>query len=138
MEPAFAASLATSPGRASGRPCADPDARRLMHVHILGIAGTFMGGIAALAKSAGHRVSGADLNMYPPMSTQLAGLGVQLIEGWDPGQLEPAPDIVVVGNVLSRGNAVVEAVLRRRGKDEAKAKDEGEAHGSGLEGDTGA
>jgi UDP-N-acetylmuramate: L-alanyl-gamma-D-glutamyl-meso-diaminopimelate ligase len=113
MEPAFAASLATSPGRASGRPCADPGAPRLMHVHILGIAGTFMGGIAALAKAAGHRVSGADLNMYPPMSTQLAGLGVQLIEGWDPGQLEPAPDIVVVGNVLSRGNPVVEAVLER-------------------------
>lgn len=82
-----------------------------MHVHILGICGTFMGGIAALAQAAGHRVSGSDRNVYPPMSTQLEQLGITLHEGWDPAQLEPRPDVVVVGNALSRGNPVVEAVL---------------------------
>jgi UDP-N-acetylmuramate: L-alanyl-gamma-D-glutamyl-meso-diaminopimelate ligase len=82
-----------------------------MHVHILGICGTFMGGIAALAQAAGHRVTGSDRNVYPPMSTQLASLGIVLTEGWDPAQLEPRPDVVVVGNALSRGNPVVEAVL---------------------------
>jgi UDP-N-acetylmuramate: L-alanyl-gamma-D-glutamyl-meso-diaminopimelate ligase len=82
-----------------------------MHVHILGICGTFMGGIAALAQASGHRVSGSDRNVYPPMSTQLEQLGIVLHEGWDPAQLEPRPDVVVVGNALSRGNPVVEAVL---------------------------
>jgi UDP-N-acetylmuramate: L-alanyl-gamma-D-glutamyl-meso-diaminopimelate ligase len=82
-----------------------------MHVHILGICGTFMGGIAALAQAAGHRVSGSDRNVYPPMSTQLEQLGITLHEGWDPAQLDPRPDVVVVGNALSRGNPVVEAVL---------------------------
>ena len=84
-----------------------------MHVHILGVCGTFMGGIAALAREAGHRVTGADRNVYPPMSTQLAALGIGLTEGWDPAQLEPRPDVVVIGNVLSRGNPAVEAVLDR-------------------------
>lgn len=84
-----------------------------MHVHILGIAGTFMGGIAALAKAAGHTVTGSDRNVYPPMSTQLAELGIGVTEGWDPGQLDPAPDIVVVGNAMSRGNPVIEALLDR-------------------------
>jgi UDP-N-acetylmuramate: L-alanyl-gamma-D-glutamyl-meso-diaminopimelate ligase len=84
-----------------------------MHVHILGICGTFMGGIAALAQAAGHRVTGADKNVYPPMSTQLEALGIRLTEGWDPAQLEPRPDVVVIGNALSRGNPVVEAVLDR-------------------------
>ena len=82
-----------------------------MHIHILGICGTFMGGIAALAREAGHRVTGADQHVYPPMSEQLASLGIELTEGWDPAQLTPAPDVVVIGNVLSRGNPVVEAVL---------------------------
>ena len=82
-----------------------------MHVHILGICGTFMGGIAALAREAGHRVTGADQHVYPPMSAQLAALGIELTAGWDPAQLTPAPDVVVIGNVLSRGNPVVEAVL---------------------------
>ncbi len=82
-----------------------------MHVHILGIAGTFMGGVAALAKAAGHRVTGSDLNVYPPMSTQLEALGIGLTEGWDPAQLNPTPDIVIVGNVISRGNPVLEEVL---------------------------
>lgn len=82
-----------------------------MHVHILGICGTFMGGVAALAQAAGHRVTGSDANVYPPMSDQLRALGIELIEGWNPAQLEPAPDVVVIGNALSRGNPCVEAVL---------------------------
>ena len=84
-----------------------------MHVHILGICGTFMAGVAALAKGAGHRVTGSDANVYPPMSTQLKNLGIDLTEGYDPAQLEPRPDYVVIGNALSRGNAAVEAVLDR-------------------------
>jgi UDP-N-acetylmuramate: L-alanyl-gamma-D-glutamyl-meso-diaminopimelate ligase len=84
-----------------------------MHVHILGICGTFMGGIAAIARAAGHRVSGSDRNVYPPMSTQLAALGIELAEGYAAGQLEPRPDIVVVGNVMSRGVPVIEALLER-------------------------
>lgn len=84
-----------------------------MHVHILGICGTFMGGIAALAHARGHRVTGSDKNVYPPMSTQLAALGIELTEGFDPAQLEPAPDIVVVGNVMSRGNPLIEHLLDR-------------------------
>ena len=84
-----------------------------MHVHILGICGTFMGGIAAIARAAGHRVTGSDRNVYPPMSTQLAALGVDVIEGFDAAQLEPAPDIVVVGNVMTRGQPVIEELLER-------------------------
>jgi UDP-N-acetylmuramate: L-alanyl-gamma-D-glutamyl-meso-diaminopimelate ligase len=82
-----------------------------MHLHILGICGTFMGGIAAIARAAGHRVTGSDRNVYPPMSTQLAALGVDVIEGYEPDQLKLAPDVFVVGNVMSRGNALVEALL---------------------------
>lgn len=82
-----------------------------MHIHILGICGTFMGGIAALARAAGHRVTGSDQNVYPPMSEQLAALGIELIQGYDPEQLKLKPDMVVVGNVMSRGNALVEALL---------------------------
>jgi UDP-N-acetylmuramate: L-alanyl-gamma-D-glutamyl-meso-diaminopimelate ligase len=82
-----------------------------MHVHILGIAGTFMGGVAAIAKAAGHRVTGSDRGIYPPMSEQLAALGIGLMQGYDAAQLEPRPDIVVVGNALSRGVPVVEAML---------------------------
>ena len=84
-----------------------------MHVHILGIAGTFMGGVAAIAKAAGFRVSGADLNVYPPMSTQLTALGIEFIEGYGAEQLDLRPDIVVVGNALSRGAPVIEAMLDR-------------------------
>jgi UDP-N-acetylmuramate: L-alanyl-gamma-D-glutamyl-meso-diaminopimelate ligase len=84
-----------------------------MHIHILGVCGTFMGGIAALAKAAGHQVSGSDSNVYPPMSTQLKRIGVDIIEGYDPAQLEPVPDCIVIGNAMSRGNPVVEAVLER-------------------------
>ncbi len=82
-----------------------------MHIHILGICGTFMGGVAALARAAGHRVTGSDANVYPPMSTQLESLGIRLIEGYDPGQLDLAPDVVVVGNVMSRGRPLVERLL---------------------------
>lgn len=82
-----------------------------MHIHILGICGTFMGGIAAIAKALGHKVTGADANVYPPMSTQLEQLGIELTQGWDPQQLEPAPDLVIIGNALSRGNPAVEYVL---------------------------
>ena len=72
-----------------------------MHVHILGICGTFMGGIAALAKAAGHRVTGSDQQVYPPMSDQLRALGIELVEGYDPAQLDPVPDVVVIGNAFS-------------------------------------
>ncbi|HEX7081056.1 MAG TPA: UDP-N-acetylmuramate:L-alanyl-gamma-D-glutamyl-meso-diaminopimelate ligase [Gammaproteobacteria bacterium] len=82
-----------------------------MRVHILGICGTFMGGIAALAKAAGHQVSGSDQNVYPPMSTQLRKLGIRLSEGYDGRQLKDDVDCVVVGNVLSRGNPAIEALL---------------------------
>ena len=85
-----------------------------MHVHILGICGTFMGGIAAIARAAGHKVTGSDRNVYPPMSTQLAALGIELVEGFEAAQLTPAPDVVVVGNVMSRGTPVVEALLESR------------------------
>jgi UDP-N-acetylmuramate: L-alanyl-gamma-D-glutamyl-meso-diaminopimelate ligase len=83
------------------------------HLHILGICGTFMGGIAAIAKAAGHRVTGCDANVYPPMSDQLTGLGIELIEGYDSRQLELAPDVWVVGNVVTRGNPLMEAILDR-------------------------
>ena len=82
-----------------------------MHIHILGICGTFMGGIAALARAAGHRVTGCDQNVYPPMSDQLRALDIELIQGYDPKQLQLNPDVVVVGNVMSRGNDLVEALL---------------------------
>jgi len=84
-----------------------------MHVHILGICGTFMGGIAAIAREAGHRVTGSDQNVYPPMSTQLAALGIDIVQGYAAAQLEPAPDVVVVGNALSRGKPVIEALLEK-------------------------
>ncbi|USD29132.1 UDP-N-acetylmuramate:L-alanyl-gamma-D-glutamyl-meso-diaminopimelate ligase [Pseudoalteromonas sp. SCSIO 43201] len=85
-----------------------------MHVHILGICGTFMGGIAAIAKSLGHKVTGSDLNVYPPMSTQLEALGIELTQGYDPQQLVDAqPDVVVIGNAMSRGNPCVEYVLEK-------------------------
>jgi UDP-N-acetylmuramate: L-alanyl-gamma-D-glutamyl-meso-diaminopimelate ligase len=82
-----------------------------MHLHFLGICGTFMGSLAQLAKSAGHQVSGCDANVYPPMSTQLQQAGIELIEGFDSAQLNPAPDLIVVGNALSRGNPCVEYML---------------------------
>src|SRR5207237_2472742 len=83
------------------------------HLHILGICGTFMGGLAAIAKSAGYRVTGCDANVYPPMSEQLAALGIELIEGFGEEQLRLAPDLWVVGNVVTRGNPLMEAILDR-------------------------
>lgn len=82
-----------------------------MHIHILGICGTFMGGVAALAREAGHRVTGCDAGVYPPMSDQLRALGIDLIEGFTPDQLALKPDLFVVGNVVSRGNPLMEAIL---------------------------
>ncbi|MFM8343099.1 MAG: Mur ligase domain-containing protein, partial [Betaproteobacteria bacterium] len=82
-----------------------------MHIHILGICGTFMGGLAALAREAGHQVTGCDRGVYPPMSDQLRALGIDLIEGYGPEQLALKPDLFVVGNVVSRGNPLMEAIL---------------------------
>jgi UDP-N-acetylmuramate: L-alanyl-gamma-D-glutamyl-meso-diaminopimelate ligase len=83
------------------------------HIHILGICGTFMGGIAALAKQAGFRVTGCDANVYPPMSTQLEAQGIELIEGFGVEQLGLKPDVFVIGNVVSRGNPLMEEILNR-------------------------
>ena len=82
-----------------------------MHIHILGICGTFMGGIAQLARASGHRVTGCDAGVYPPMSTQLEASGIALIEGYDAGQTALAPDCFVIGNTISRGNPLLEAIL---------------------------
>jgi UDP-N-acetylmuramate: L-alanyl-gamma-D-glutamyl-meso-diaminopimelate ligase len=83
------------------------------HLHILGICGTFMGGIAAIASAAGYRVTGCDANVYPPMSEQLAALGIDLIEGFGEDQLRLKPDLWVIGNVVTRGNPLMEAILDR-------------------------
>ncbi|HET6599669.1 MAG TPA: Mur ligase domain-containing protein, partial [Burkholderiaceae bacterium] len=82
-----------------------------MHIHILGICGTFMGGLAALAREGGHTVTGCDANVYPPMSDQLRALGIELVEGFDAAQLALEPDLFVVGNVVARGNPLMEAIL---------------------------
>ncbi|MDR0233590.1 MAG: UDP-N-acetylmuramate:L-alanyl-gamma-D-glutamyl-meso-diaminopimelate ligase [Zoogloeaceae bacterium] len=82
-----------------------------MHIHILGVCGTFMGGLAQLAREAGHRVSGCDAETYPPMSDQLRDAGIELIEGYDPEQIRLKPDLFVVGNAVSRGNPLLEAIL---------------------------
>ena len=84
-----------------------------MRIHILGICGTFMGGIAVFARQLGHEIMGSDANIYPPMSDQLAAQGIELFEGYDAAHLKPAPDLVVIGNALSRGNPLVEEVLIR-------------------------
>jgi UDP-N-acetylmuramate: L-alanyl-gamma-D-glutamyl-meso-diaminopimelate ligase len=82
-----------------------------MHIHILGICGTFMGGVAQLARAAGHRVTGCDANVYPPMSEQLRDAGIALSEGYDPAELALKPDMFVIGNAISRGNPLLEAIL---------------------------
>jgi len=84
-----------------------------MHLHILGICGTFMGSLAQLAKAQGHKVTGSDQGIYPPMSDQLEQAGIEVIAGFDPAQLDPAPDCVIIGNAMSRGNPAVEFVLDR-------------------------
>ncbi|MDY6415847.1 MAG: UDP-N-acetylmuramate:L-alanyl-gamma-D-glutamyl-meso-diaminopimelate ligase [Succinivibrio dextrinosolvens] len=85
-----------------------------MHIHILGICGTFMGGIAMIAKQSGFKVTGSDLNVYPPMSDELKAAGIELIEGFDESQLDMKPDLVVVGNVMRRGMPIVEKLLNER------------------------
>ncbi len=87
-----------------------------MHLHILGICGSFMGGIAAIARAAGHRVTGCDAGVYPPMSEQLRALGIELIEGYGEGQTALAPDLWVIGNVVTRGNPLMEAILDQGGR----------------------
>lgn len=83
------------------------------HLHVLGICGTFMGGLAVLARAAGFRVTGCDAEVYPPMSEQLAALGIELVEGYDANQIGLNPDLWVVGNVVKRGNPLMEAILER-------------------------
>jgi UDP-N-acetylmuramate: L-alanyl-gamma-D-glutamyl-meso-diaminopimelate ligase len=82
-----------------------------MHLHILGIAGTFMGGLARLASEAGHRVTGCDAHVYPPMSTQLQAAGISLIQGYDAAQTALKPDVYIIGNAISRSNPLLEAIL---------------------------
>ena len=84
-----------------------------MHIHILGICGTFMGGLAVLARAAGHKVTGCDANVYPPMSTQLEAQGIALIEGYGTDQIKLEPDVFVIGNVVTRGNPLMEEILNR-------------------------
>ncbi|WP_029686566.1 UDP-N-acetylmuramate:L-alanyl-gamma-D-glutamyl-meso-diaminopimelate ligase [Tatumella saanichensis] len=84
-----------------------------MRIHILGICGTFMGGLAILARALGHEVTGSDNNVYPPMSTLLEQQGIALTQGYDPEQLDPQPDLVIIGNAMARGNPCVEAVLEK-------------------------
>jgi UDP-N-acetylmuramate: L-alanyl-gamma-D-glutamyl-meso-diaminopimelate ligase len=86
---------------------------RIMHIHILGICGTFMGGLAVLAKEAGHTVTGCDANVYPPMSTQLQEQGIAIVTGFGVEQLELKPDLYVIGNVVSRGNPLMEAIMNQ-------------------------
>src|SRR5689334_17681071 len=88
-------------------------ATRFMHIHILGICGTFMGGLAVLAREAGHKVTGCDAGVYPPMSTQLEAQGIELIQGYGPEQVSLNPDLYVVGNVMTRGNPLIEEILNR-------------------------
>lgn len=85
-----------------------------MHIHILGICGTFMGGIAIIARQLGFKVTGSDANVYPPMSTELTNQGIEIIQGYDPSQLDPAPDLIVVGNAMKRGNPCVEYMLNHQ------------------------
>src|ERR1700761_2467016 len=84
-----------------------------MHIHILGICGTFMGGLAVLAREAGHKVAGCDAGVYPPMSTQLEAQGIELIEGYGAEQMALEPDLFVIGNVVTRGNPLMEEILNR-------------------------
>lgn len=85
-----------------------------MHIHILGICGTFMGGVAQLAREAGHKVTGCDAHVYPPMSDALRNAGIEIMEGYDASQLDAVrPDVFVIGNAISRGNPLLEAILNR-------------------------
>ena len=97
----------------TGPGATNPYNPRAMHLHILGICGTFMGGIAVLAREAGHRVTGSDAGVYPPMSTQLAAQGIEVLEGYGADQIAIKPDLWVIGNVVTRGNPLIEEVLDR-------------------------
>ena len=85
-----------------------------MHIHILGICGTFMGGLAQIAKQLGHKVTGSDQNVYPPMSEELVKLNIDVMSGYDSEHLSSNPDIVLVGNTLSRGNPAIEYMLNQK------------------------
>ena len=85
-----------------------------MHLHILGVCGTFMAGIAVIAKQLGHTVTGSDANAYPPMSTQLAEQGITCLQGYHAEHIAPDTDCVIIGNALSRGNPAIEHILNRR------------------------
>src|SRR6266850_6562787 len=85
-----------------------------MHYHLIGICGTAMASLAGMLQARGHLVTGSDENVYPPMSTMLEGLGITVLQGYDAAHLEPAPDCVVVGNAIPRGNPEVEHTLNRR------------------------
>ena len=85
-----------------------------MNYHLIGICGTAMASLAGMLQARGHRVTGSDENVYPPMSTMLAGLGIGLMQGYEAAHLEPAPDCVVIGNAIPRGNPEVETALNRR------------------------
>ncbi len=85
-----------------------------MHYHLIGICGTAMASLAGMLQARGHHVTGSDENVYPPMSTMLEGLGIRLMQSYDAAHLEPAPDCVVVGNAIPRGNPEVETALNRR------------------------
>lgn len=85
--------------------------RRIMHLHILGICGTFMGSLALLARDLGHKVTGSDANVYPPMSTQLENAGIELMQGYERSHLQPHPDLVIVGNAMKRGIDAIEYML---------------------------
>src|SRR5882762_8836923 len=85
-----------------------------MHYHLIGICGTAMASLAGMLQARGHRVTGSDENVYPPMSTMLEGIGIGLMKGYDAAHLEPAPDCVVVGNAIPRGNPEVESSLDRK------------------------
>jgi len=89
------------------------DPKQVRHIHLIGICGTAMGSLAGMLTSRGYRVTGSDVNVYPPMSEQLAALGIEIRQGYRPEHLEPAPDLVVIGNIVSRGNPEGDAVLAR-------------------------
>ena len=85
-----------------------------MHIHILGICGTFMGGLAQIAKELGYEVTGSDQNIYPPMSEELIKLGIDVMNGYEPEHLHSNPDLILIGNALSRGNSAIEYMLNQR------------------------
>ncbi|ORU23780.1 UDP-N-acetylmuramate:L-alanyl-gamma-D-glutamyl-meso-diaminopimelate ligase, partial [Francisella tularensis subsp. holarctica] len=84
------------------------------HIHILGICGTFMGSLAVLAKQKGYKVTGSDLNVYPPMSTYLESQGIEILQGFDCDQLDTNPDEIIIGNIMKRGMPIIEKILAEK------------------------